>query len=255
MIELLAPAKLTLSLRITGVRDDGYHLIDAEMITLSLADTVIVRDDPGPLVMTLDEGVGTTRQVGAGADNLVSRALGLVGRNHGVEVKKRIPPGAGLGGGSADAAAILRWAGYADLEGAARLGADVPFCLVGGRARVEGIGEVVTPMASAPRDLTLFLLPFGVDTRAAYAAWDALDASARVSAYGNDLDAAASAVQPRLDAWRVEIASILGARPRLAGSGSTLFVEGAPATWGLADGDALTLQGEQAAVVGVRSEA
>ena len=63
-----------------------------------------------------------------------------------MRLEKRIPSGAGLGGGSADAAAVLRWAGVTDLEVAARLGADVPFCLVGGRARVTGVGEAVAPL-------------------------------------------------------------------------------------------------------------
>ena len=66
-----------------------------------------------------------------------------------VHVDKRIPHGGGLGGGSADAAAVLRWAGVDDLGAASRLGADVPFCLVGGRARVRGIGEVVEPLPSS----------------------------------------------------------------------------------------------------------
>ncbi len=65
-----------------------------------------------------------------------------------VRLTKRIPPGAGLGGGSADAAAVLRWAGVVDdVALAARLGADVPFCVRGGRARVTGIGEVLEPLA------------------------------------------------------------------------------------------------------------
>ena len=70
-----------------------------------------------------------------------------------MRLTKRIPLGGGLGGGSADAAAVLRWAGCADPGLAVRLGADVPFCLVGGRARVEGMGEVVTPLPFEPREL------------------------------------------------------------------------------------------------------
>ncbi len=67
-----------------------------------------------------------------------------------MEVDKQIPSGAGLGGGSADAAAILRWAGHTDVEAEARLGADVPFCVIGGRARVTGIGEQLEPLRSSP---------------------------------------------------------------------------------------------------------
>jgi hypothetical protein len=80
--------------------------------------------------------------------------------------------GAGLGGGSADAAAILRWAGCSDLEMASALGADVPFCVAGGRARVRGIGESVTALAHQDREFTLLLPPFGMDTAAVYRAWD-----------------------------------------------------------------------------------
>ena len=82
----------------------------------------------------------------------------------GVRLTKRIPLGGGLGGGSADAGAVLRWAGCDDLELAVTLGADVPFCVVGGRARVEGVGERVTPLPFEPRRYLLVLPPFGVDT-------------------------------------------------------------------------------------------
>ena len=76
-----------------------------------------------------------------------------------MHIDKRIPPGGGLGGGSADAAAVLRWAGVDDLAAAAALGADVPFCLVGGRARVRGIGEVVEPLPFVDRTVTLVMPP------------------------------------------------------------------------------------------------
>ncbi len=89
---------------------------------------------------------GAGAGVPAGDDNLVRRALAAAGRQAFVRLYKRIPAGAGLGGGSADAAAVLRWAGVTDLTVAARLGADVPFCLIGGRARVRGVGEQVEPL-------------------------------------------------------------------------------------------------------------
>ena len=138
MTTVTAPAKLTLSLSITGVRADGYHLIDAEMVTLDLADTLEIGSGTGVVI----EGAGDIDP----ANNLITRALALVGQTARVTVDKKIPAGAGLGGGSADAAAILRWAGYTDVQGAAELGADVPFCLVGGRAGVRGIGEIVQPL-------------------------------------------------------------------------------------------------------------
>ena len=95
-------------------------------------------------------------------NNLVSRALQLCGKTAHVHIEKNIPHGGGLGGGSADAAAIFRWANYQDLEAASRIGADIPFCMVGGRARVRGIGEIIEPLPFVARTITLILLPFGV---------------------------------------------------------------------------------------------
>ena len=216
-VVLDAPAKLTLSLRVTGVRADGYHLIDAEMVSVSLCDTL--RLSPGNRLVVV--GVPVPGPVG---DNLVLRALRLVDRECFVELEKRIPAGAGLGGGSADAAAVLRWAGYTDPEGAARLGADVPFCLAGGRARVSGVGEVVTPLPFEARSFTLSIPPFGVSTEAVYRAWDEMGGPTGTD--GNDLEPAALVVEPRLAEWRERLALATGAVPRLAGSGSTWFVEG-----------------------------
>lgn len=204
-----ALAKLTLSLRVTGVRPDGYHLLDAEMVTLDLADELVF--SAGANVLP--------------PDDLVSRALVAVGRDARVEVAKRIPAGAGLGGGSADAAAVLRWAGCDDLGVAAELGADVPFCLVGGRARVAGIGELVEPLPFEDRVFTLLTPPFAVPTPAVYAAWDALGAPRGEGS--NDLVPAALSVEPRLAAWRDRLAAATGRPPQLAGSGGTWFVEGA----------------------------
>jgi 4-diphosphocytidyl-2-C-methyl-D-erythritol kinase len=221
---LTAPAKLTLSLRVVGRRVDGYHLIDAEMVTLDLADAVEI-DERGDGLDMIDESGHAIVVGGEPEDNLVTRALRLVGRRAHVTVRKRIPPGAGLGGGSADAAAILRWAGHTSLATAARLGADVPFCLTGGRARVEGIGEIVSPLPPEPRRFTLLTPPILCATAAVYAAWDELGGPAGDN--GNDLEAAALRVAPDLARWRDELAAGTGLSPRLAGSGSTWFVEGA----------------------------
>ena len=228
MTVLRAPAKLTRTLRITGVRPDGLHLLDAEMISLDLADELVI--GPGDGLEVVDrtplEGEGP---VPTGPENLVQRALAAVGRRAMVRLVKRIPPGAGLGGGSADAAAVLRWAGTvpdrAGLALAASLGADVPFCLTGGRARVRGIGEEVEPLPGLDLDVTVLLLPFGVPTAAAYARWD--DLGAPTAAGANDLEPAALAVEPRLAPWRDALGWATGAAPVLAGSGSTWFVEGA----------------------------
>jgi 4-diphosphocytidyl-2-C-methyl-D-erythritol kinase len=217
-VVLWAPAKLTLSLRVTGVRDDGLHLIDAEMVTLDLADRLEI--DPGGDGVVMADGSPPP----GGDDDLVVRALALADRRAGVRLHKHIPAGAGLGGGSADAAAVLRWAGWTDVEGAAGIGADVAFCLVGGRARVTGIGEAVEPLPFQERTLTLLTPPFGCSTPAVYRRWDELGGP--VGDHGNDLEPAALAVEPRLGEWRDRLGEVAGVRPRLAGSGSTWFVEG-----------------------------
>jgi 4-diphosphocytidyl-2-C-methyl-D-erythritol kinase len=157
----------------------------------------------------------------------VSKALAAVGRDAHVVLDKRIPAGAGLGGGSADAAAVLRWAGVVDdFALAASIGADVAFCLVGGRARVGGIGEVVEPRPFLDLTFTLLTPPFPVSTPVVYAKWDELGGP--VSEDGpNDLEPAALAVEPRLAEWRDRLGEATGLTPVLAGSGGTWFVEGA----------------------------
>lgn len=216
---VLAPAKLTVSLRVTGLRGDGYHLIDAEMVSLDLADQLTFRPGWG-----LDVVAGHDLGHIDPQDNLVGRALKAVGREARVELVKRIPAGGGLGGGSSNAAAVLRWAGCDDLDLAASLGADVPFCLHGGRARVRGIGEVLDPLPFVSRTVTLAMPPFGCSTPAVYAAWDALGGPGAEGP--NDLEPAALRVEPRLARWRDRLGDATGRTPVLAGSGSTWFVDG-----------------------------
>ena len=219
---MLAPAKLTLSLRITGVRPDGYHLIDAEMVTIDLFDTLVFSDGDGLAL------VDATRDVPLDDSNLVRRALTAVGRVAHVELTKRIPSGAGLGGGSADAAAVLRWAGVPDPQVAASLGADVPFCLEGGRARVQGVGDQLEPLPYESRTFTLLIPPLHCSTAEVYRAWDSLNGGAAAEAEGsNDLEPAALRVEPELARWRDRLGDATGRTPSLAGSGSTWFVQGA----------------------------
>ncbi|MEY4339994.1 MAG: 4-diphosphocytidyl-2-C-methyl-D-erythritol kinase [Actinomycetota bacterium] len=219
-VTVTAPAKLTLSLRITGVRDDGYHLIDAEMVTLDWADTLTITPDA--------DGLSADGPFASGMPldhtNLVAKALRLAGRRAAVHLHKALPHGGGLGGGSADAAAVLRWAGFSDVAGAAQLGADVSFCLVGGRARVTGIGEVVETLPFQPLDITLVVPPLSVSTPAAYRAWDALGMPRADGP--NDLEPAAIVVEPVLARWRDRIREASGIAPTLAGSGATWFVHG-----------------------------
>ena len=225
-MKIAAPAKLTLTLRVTGVRDDGYHLIDAEMVSLTLADE---------LEFVETAGATTIRAEGRYADgvpvdgsNLVAKALGLAGRSADVTIHKHIPHGGGLGGGSTDAAAALRWAGWSagadDLERASGIGADVAFCLAGGRARVRGIGEIVEPLPHVDRTVTLVIPPLHVSTPAVYRAWDELGGPTGTGS--NDLEPAAIAVEPELMRWRNLIGDACGQAPILAGSGATWFLHG-----------------------------
>ena len=219
-VVLRALAKLTLSLRITGVRPDGYHLIDAEMVTIDLHDLVAIA--PGDdLIMRGRYAAG----IPTDESNLVRRALHAMGRTAAVTVDKVIPAGGGLGGGSADAAAVLRWAGCTDTALAAGIGADVPFALRGGRARVRGIGDELEPLPFLDQIFTLVTPPLAIATVDAYRAWDALGGP--VGQGANDLEPAALAVEPRLAEWRDRIGEACGAMPVLAGSGSTWFVAGA----------------------------
>ena len=219
-VTLLAPAKLTLELRVVGVRADGYHLIDAEMVSLAWADTLTIT--PGGTGLTADGPFAAGMPLDD--SNLVSKALRLAGVGAAVHLHKSIPHGGGLGGGSSDAAAVLRWAGYDDVQAAAQLGADVSFCLVGGRARVRGIGEVVEPLPFEPLDITLVVPPLAVSTPAAYRAWD--DLGGPRSDGPNDLEPAALLVEPALARWRDRIREAAAVTPTLAGSGATWFLRG-----------------------------
>lgn len=277
---LVAPAKLTVSLRVLGRRADGYHELESEMVTLDLCDLLVVDPDGHGVEVVAAPGT-RAGSLGGGADNLVARALGAAGRRAGVRLEKRIPVGGGLGGGSADAAAVLRWAGVTDPAVAARLGADVPFCLAGGRALVGGLGEQVRPLPFEARSFVLLVPPFSVDTAAVYRAWDDLTAGhgdaapgrlgtrsghgastaggGHCTAHGsrstgrNELTDAALAVEPRLASWAEALAAASGQAPVLAGSGSTWWVEGTPEELGLGDHWALRVGREEGRLIPVRT--
>jgi 4-diphosphocytidyl-2-C-methyl-D-erythritol kinase len=209
---------LTVHLHVTGVRDDGMHLIDAEMVSLDFHDTLEFSEGDA-----LD--VGGNKYIPTDENNLVVRALRLANKRAHVKLTKNIPSGGGLGGGSSDAGAVLRWANFDDNNAAARIGADVPFCIRGGRARVRGIGEQVEPLPFEERTYTLLLPPFGVNTAAVYRRYDEMASDLDFSAR-NHLEIPALAVEPRLALWRDKFAAWTGSVPILAGSGSTWFVEG-----------------------------
>jgi 4-diphosphocytidyl-2-C-methyl-D-erythritol kinase len=216
VIELFAPAKLTWFLEVTRRREDGYHELRAEMTTLAFGDSLVLDESANYLTI---EGA----DVAADSTNLVTRALALVGRRAGVHLVKRIPPGGGLGGGSADAAAILRWAGGVDAAAALSLGADVPFCLVGGRALVEGVGEKVTALAYEERAVTLLLPSFAVNTAQVFRAYDDMASAGAHFTQRNHLEAPAIVVEPRLGATLAWARDHFG-DVTLAGSGSTMFI-------------------------------
>ena len=221
MTSLEAPAKLTLSLRVTGVRNDGYHTIDAEMVALSVADNI--RITPAD-VTTISVSGPFSDGVPTNESNLVHKALSMVQRTAGIELEKNIPHGGGLGGGSTNAAAILRWAQVMDPIQASRLGADVAFSLFGGRAHVTGIGEIVEPLPFVEMPLTLFVPPLHVSTPLVYKTWDQLGGPR--GDFDNDLEPAAISAVPELAAWRDRIHDAFGVRPHLAGSGATWFAHG-----------------------------
>jgi 4-diphosphocytidyl-2-C-methyl-D-erythritol kinase len=235
-VELVAPAKLTLRLRITGRRANGYHLIDAEMVSLDVHDVLTVDPHGDGLEVRGPYATG----VPVDDSNLVARALRVAGRRARVTIDKRIPPGGGLGGGSSDAAAVLRWAGVTDPVVAAGVGADVPFCVTGGRARVRGIGEIVEPLPYEARTVTLVVPPLAVSTPDAYRAWDELGGPSGDGP--NDLEPAAIATVPALARWRDRIGELSGEPPVLAGSGATWFVHGEHS-------DALAVLSDEGAVV------
>lgn len=154
-------AKINLAIDVLGKREDGYHDVEMILKEIALSDrmTLTLRTD-GKIVISSDSAA-----LPLGESNLAYRAARLffdhLGRTEGVEIhiEKRIPMGAGLGGGSADAAGVLK--GLNAMFGnpfnidtlmqlGARIGADVPFCVLGGCAKATGIGEILTPLPMPP---------------------------------------------------------------------------------------------------------
>lgn len=193
---------------------------------MSLEDELFVvkRQDVDRIDVTYFDHTEGRAEVRVGKD-LVTRALEVVGVKAKVEVHKYIPVGAGLGGGSSDAAAILRWHGSFEENIPAKLGADVEFCVRGGRALITGIGEIVMHMPYERTDFTLLTPPLSVSTAEVYARWDELGGPQGENE--NDLEPAAIAVEPQLIKYRDQLGEATGQVPRLAGSGSTWYVHGA----------------------------
>ena len=253
-VRATAYAKLTLSLQVLGTRPDGYHEIEALTVSIGQPhDVVEVSAVPHPGGVTF-EVEGEVEHVPRDMSNLAARAAEDVmlraGRSgHGVRLvlRKRIPAGAGLGGGSADAAATLvavRKLLVLDvtdddlLDVAAGLGSDVPFCVRGGAAWMRGRGELIEPVSL--RSGLLFLVaipPFRLATPQVYAKWDELggpEATRRIDAKGpvvrlveqlrNDLEPAAEAVEPGMVDFRRALEAAAGRPALMAGSGSAYVV-------------------------------
>lgn len=159
-----APAKINLALHVTGRRADGYHELESLVVFAEVADELVAAPAESD---TLRITGPFAAAIGAGDANLVTRAMaafrarwpGHVSTGLAVELRKNLPVAAGLGGGSADAAAALRLMaslGGADIglaalvELALKLGADVPACVVSRPAEVRGVGEIITPLRSFP---------------------------------------------------------------------------------------------------------
>lgn len=219
-VEVIAGAKVTLSLRITGTRADGFHELDAVMVTASEPHDIVTIE---PAAHTSLEVTGPfARGIPVDASNLAWRAAEACGASLAIRIHKGIPPGAGLGGGSADAAAVLTALG-ADAAVGARLGADVPFCMLGGAARVRGIGEALEPLSMAPRSIVIVTPRLACATAAVYGAWDELGGP---HAEPNDLEPAAFRLEPRLAEFKAALEAAAGAPATLAGSGSSFWVPG-----------------------------
>lgn len=186
-----AYAKINLGLDVTGVREDGYHLVKMIMQTVGISDTLVFTDlgvsKEGCTQITL---TGAEGPVPAGDDNLVCRAIRVMDKTYGighdmaVHLEKRIPVAAGMAGGSTDAAAAFR--AMRDLfvpkvtdeeleRLALPLGADIPYCIKGGTQLAEGIGEELTLLPDAP-ECSLVVVKPGTDisTGGIYKAYDAL---------------------------------------------------------------------------------
>lgn len=154
-MQIEARAKINWALEITGQRADGYHLLDGVMQPIALSDTLLI-EKASTLSLTVEGS-----SLSAGEDNLVlrsARALQAYTNTHEgakIHLIKRIPMGAGLGGGSADAAAVLKGLNHfwqlnlpmdTLLSIGVKLGADIPFCLLDAPMRAQGIGEILTPV-------------------------------------------------------------------------------------------------------------
>ncbi len=250
---LSANAKINLSLDVIAKRPDGYHDLATIMQAIDLADTIKINlKSSAQIEVTTDCAAFCDVK-----DNLAYRAAHRfndyfnIKSGYHIDVIKRIPLGAGLAGGSADAAAVLR--GLATLHGlavddtalldlAAKLGADVPFCLVGGTALAEGIGEHLTPLANNLQYyLVLVKPPQAISTAQVFKSFDlmtdlvrpdnvalikALQAGnlgAAIAQMGNVLENVTTKWLPQIEQIKSELYAVDADYAQMTGSGSTVF--------------------------------
>ncbi len=240
----LAPAKINLALHVTGRRSDGYHLLDSLVSFASLGDRVSVASAP-------DLSLEITGKFGEGipvSDNLVMKAAACFTTRQGARIilEKNLPAASGIGGGSSDAAAVLRLlADLWQLELPApatvlSLGADVPVCLLGQTARMKGIGEQIEEVAWMPAfDAVLVNPRVALSTAEVFAALAGKSQAALadmpesnrqddwiryLSLQRNDLEPAALSIRPVIGDVIAALEGSSGCRlARMSGSGATCF--------------------------------
>ncbi|SMF60610.1 4-(cytidine 5'-diphospho)-2-C-methyl-D-erythritol kinase [Allosphingosinicella indica] len=236
----IAYAKVNLALHVRAREPDGYHRIETLFAFCEHGDALEVAE-ADEIILSVDGPFAEA--VGAGEDNLVLRAARALAARHGVtrgaalHLDKSLPVAAGIGGGSADAAAALRllarfWWLDADEETlcgiAAGLGADVPACVVSRTVRGDNRGDVLTPSDENWSGTPILLVNprVPVSTPAVFARWDGLDRGPLGTAHAgrNDLESPARSLAPEVG----DLLSLLGAQPgttlvRMSGSGATCF--------------------------------
>jgi 4-diphosphocytidyl-2-C-methyl-D-erythritol kinase len=184
-LQVQAPAKINLSLDIVGLREDGYHLMEMIMQSVSLSDTITIEKSTQKgifLSSNISYIPNDQRNIGHKAATAFYNHTNIENQGVSIQLHKRIPSGAGLGGGSADGAAVL--VGLNKLYETnlsmdelitigQKVGADIPFCLVGGTCFVEGIGEKITPLKNMPSCYIVIAKPMNsINTKLAFTAYD-----------------------------------------------------------------------------------
>jgi 4-diphosphocytidyl-2-C-methyl-D-erythritol kinase len=226
---VFAPAKINLFLHAGEKRTDGYHALESLVVFVDVGDELAFESAP-ELSLAVD-GPFAAELAGEG-DNLVLKAARALGVTAAIRLTKNLPVASGIGGGSADAAAVLRarGEGRTDLYDLAEaLGSDVPVCVDSKAAWMEGRGEILTPMAVPEMHLVLVNPRVGVSTAAVFRALDTRSGLGAVRSNAldgtrNDLEAPARAIQPVIGEALDAIAALPGVRlARMSGSGATCF--------------------------------